>query len=130
MASFSFSGEAMNLIPKTTAFECPCCHGFIGEAAPIDMVMDSMGHPMFVAILAELKKKIGRNVRRSVLIDACYADDDTGGPDDTQRAFHANLSKLRKMIAGYGWHIQCVGGRGRGNFGGAFYRLIPSEAGQ
>ncbi|CAN7392652.1 helix-turn-helix domain-containing protein [Neorhizobium sp. LjRoot104] len=120
----------MNVQTKIQSFTCPCCRGFIGEAAPIEMVVDSLGHPMFVTLLNELSKKVGRNVRRQVLLDACYADDEDGGPDDAPRAFRANLSKLRKAIKDFGWTVECVGGRGRGNYGGAFYRLIPTEARQ
>ncbi|UHS60590.1 helix-turn-helix domain-containing protein [Agrobacterium vaccinii] len=117
----------MNHVPQTSQFTCPCCKGFIGEAAPIDAVNDSLSRPILRIILDQLSKRVGRNVRRDAIIEACYADVIDGGPDDAERVFRVNMFNLRKAIKPFGWHIECVGGVGRGQTGGAFYRLMPAE---
>lgn len=120
----------MNVNPRIQAFCCPTCRGFIGEAAPIASVRDALSKPMLIKIFDVLSDRVGKNVRRSFIIDVCYEDDEDGGPEDAEGAFRVNLHNLRKIISRYGWHIECVGGMGRGDFNGGFYRLMPIEAGQ
>ncbi len=117
----------MNHVPQTTQFTCPCCRNLIGQAAPIDAVRDSLSRPTLRILFGELSKRIGKSVRRDDLINACYADDADGGPDNAEKVFRVNMSRLRNAIADFGWHIECTGGNGRGFEGGGFYRLIPAE---
>lgn len=120
-----------NPIPRPDTFSCPCCGGYIGEAAPIEMVVDAISPTVERAILIRLSKSLSRPVPRDTLIDFIYSDDRNGGPDNAQNVFAVSISRLRRRLAAFGWTIQTIGGGGgRGGVGdGANYRLVPTEAG-
>lgn len=115
----------MNVIPATTAFECPCCHGFIGEAAPTDDVAQTITSSQKLVIFKALAKKPGRVLSVEFLENQIWGSDPNGGPDASRNAVYIMVHRLNKHIARYGWHIAS---QGRGSAGG--YRLIPTEAGQ
>lgn len=115
----------MNRVPQTTQFCCPSCKGFIGEAAPIDAVVDEITSPAAKAILSRLSKTVGKPVSRANLIDEWFSGDAGDAPDDAENEFHVHMNRLRKQIAPYGWSIKASG---KGNIvNGANYRLMPAE---
>lgn len=114
--------------PRVQTFCCPCCGGNMGEAPPIKVVRDGLTQPMQIKMLDIFASRPGHKFRREFILDQMYADDANGGPDDIENSFRVNLHNLRKSISRFGWHIQCVGGRGRGHYGGGFYRLVPVGA--
>lgn len=118
----------MNAHPRIQAYTCPCCQGFIGEAAPIQAVIEAERSWVSKAILETLSKPVGRRVRRDALIEAIYQLEDE--PDNSSNSFAVTLSHLRKRLSVYGWMIKREGSRGPTGEGGAVYRLIPAEAGQ
>ncbi|WP_105436387.1 winged helix-turn-helix domain-containing protein [Neorhizobium tomejilense] len=121
----------MNVQPRIQIFTCPCCGGFIGEAAPISTIVESMNSRVSRRLLERLGRKPGASVSRDAIIDYCYSDDPTGGPERADNVFRVMVCRLRKVIEPYGWTIQCVTGRGPSSDGaGALYRLIPTEARQ
>jgi hypothetical protein len=117
----------MNHIPQTSQFTCPCCRGFIGEAAPVEFIKDAVVGGLQVKIMSKLIDAKSRPVRMEDLIESCFADDPDGGPDDPSNSITVAIHKLRKRLEPFGWHIEKQGGGGRGFNGGAFYRLIPAE---
>lgn len=117
----------MNHVPQTSQFTCPCCRGFIGEAAPLSFARDAVVGGLQLKIFDELSARKGRSLRMSELIDRCYADDPNGGPEDPANSITVTIFKLRKRLAPLGWEIERLGGGGRGNNDGAFYRLTPAE---
>lgn len=115
----------MNHVPKTAQFCCPSCKGFIGEAAPIEFVVDEITSPAAKSILSRLSKTVGRPVSRAALIDEWFSSDASANPDAAENEFHVHMHRLRKQIAAYGWSIKASG---KGNIvHGANYRLIPAE---
>lgn len=117
----------MNVIPQTQAYVCPCCQGFIGEAAPIEMVLERVPRGQQKAILEVLARRIGRTVAKSSLISALFDDRADGGPDSASQQISVQIAYLRKNLKQFGWSIVSNGG-GRSVEG--MYRLIPTEVGQ
>lgn len=117
----------MNIIPQVQSYTCPCCHGFIGEAAPIDAVLERVARGQQKSILELLSRRVGRTVAKESVLSHLFDDRADGGPDGADRVLAVQLSYLRKFIGRYGWSIVTTGG-GRG--ASTFYRLIPTEAGQ
>ncbi|NLS03593.1 helix-turn-helix domain-containing protein [Rhizobium sp. P32RR-XVIII] len=118
----------MNVVARVQTYTCPCCGGFIGEAAPIQAVIDSEKSWVSKAILEALSKPVGKRMRRDALIEAIYQLDDE--PDGAANSFRVTLSHLRRRVQQYGWLIQTEGSKGSVQGLGAVYRLIPVEAGQ
>ncbi|MCJ8518989.1 hypothetical protein ABID21_001894 [Pseudorhizobium tarimense] len=117
----------MNAHPRIASFTCPCCKGFIGEAAPLDQVMESVTQPSRRIILEMLASKPGSPVLRDRILDRLYGDRADGGPDTGDHVVKAMVSQLRRQIEPFGWTV--TGSRGgSGNL--AQWRLIPVEAGQ
>ncbi len=117
----------MNIAPRIQSYCCPACGGFIGEAAPIGDVLDSMMDSHRKIILSVLSKKPGRIVDKNRLIEAVYGDRADGGPDSTDSAINVHLHRLRKDLSAFGWSIICIG-RNSGDFGhGGSYKLMPME---
>lgn len=112
--------------PRIKSYCCPACGGFIGEAAPIQSVIDAEKSWVSKAILDALSKPIGKLKRRDALIEAIYQFEDE--PDGAVNSFSATLSRLRKRLKAFGWAIVMEGSRGPSGERGACYRLIPAEA--
>lgn len=117
----------MNIIPRIQSYTCPCCHGFIGEAAPIDAVLERVARGQKKTILELLSRRVGRTVAKDSVLAILYDERADGGPDNPSLVLAAQISSLRKFIGRYGWSIITSGG-GRGS--PTFYRLIPTEVGQ
>ncbi|OAP40377.1 hypothetical protein AU381_00165 [Sinorhizobium glycinis] len=116
----------MNVIPQVQSYTCPCCNGYIGEAAPIDMVLERVPRGQQKAILELFAKRIGRTVAKAALISSLFDARPDGGPDLADNLINVQVSRLRKVVERHGWSIVTTGG-GRGSE--TFYRLIPTEAG-
>lgn len=119
----------MNAIPKTATFSCPCCGNSIGQAAPIDDVMNRLADNTGRLILGKLAQTVGAGIRLDVLVDAAYAGREDGGPINADDSVRVTISNLRKAISIYGWSIVCRG-RSRSELKrGGVYRLIPTISG-
>lgn len=118
----------MNVVARVQSYTCPCCGGFIGEAAPVQSIIDAEKLWVAKAILETLSKPVGKRVRRDALIEAIYQLEDE--PENPVNNFAVTLSRLRKRLSPFGWMIQREGSAGSIGEGGAVYRLIPLEAGQ
>lgn len=117
----------MNAHPRIQTFTCPCCGGFIGEAAPIEQVREFVTAPARRLVLDMLSKRIGSPVHRDAIVDRMYGHRADGGPESGSNVILAIVSQLRRQIEPYGWTIsQSKGGSGYL----AQWRLIPREAGQ
>jgi len=114
----------MNAMPRIEAVTCPCCGGFIGEAAPLEEVLKTVTQGSQRVILAALAKVPGKVVERESLISALYGY--SNGPIDADANLSVYLNRLGKTLPAFGWMIKRTGG-GRGNL--ANYRLIPTEKG-
>lgn len=114
----------MNAIPQTKPYTCPCCNGFIGEAAPIDLVVERVPRGQQRQMLDLLSKRVGRTVAKAAMISVLFDDRPDGGPDLVDNVINSQMCRLRKMVENHGWSIVTTGG-GRGSE--TFYRLIPTE---
>lgn len=117
----------MNAHPRIQTFTCPCCKGFIGEAAPIEQVREYVTAPSRRLILDMLSKRIGAPVLRDNIMSRMYGSRADGGPESGDTVLKVMVSQLRRQIEPYGWTI--TGSRG-GSGELAQWRLIPLEAGQ
>lgn len=116
----------MNHVPQTKQYVCPCCRGFIGEAAPIDKVTATLSGFNKI-ILSELAKEVGRNVSRGEILQAMYGADRDGGPDYAQNVVSIYIHRLRKILPAYGWSIVSSQRAGANTGDGGLYRLTPAE---
>lgn len=116
----------MNVIPQVQSYTCPCCHGYIGEAAPIDAVLERVSRGQQKAILEILAKRVGKTVAKDSVLSVLFDGRADGGPDNAAHVLAVQISYLRKFVGTYGWSILTTGG-GRG--ASTFYRLVPTEAG-
>lgn len=114
------------MLHQRQSFTCPCCQGFIGEAAAMQFVSDrlSLGHQQ--TVFEMLSRHMGRPVSKDRLVTALYSDRPDGGPEFADNIVSIEILRLRKAIEAFGWTITSHG-RGSGNR--AVYRLIPLEAG-
>ncbi|MBD9372793.1 winged helix-turn-helix domain-containing protein [Rhizobium sp. ARZ01] len=117
------SGEPMNVAARIETYSCPCCGGSIGEAAPIQSIIDAEKSWVSKAILETLSKPVGKRVRRDALIEAIYQFEDE--PDNAVMVFRVKLTRLRKHLGAFGWMIQREGSKGPQGGRGAVYRLLP-----
>lgn len=115
----------MNVIARVQQYSCPCCGGFIGEAAPIEQVRESITAPAQRIIFDLLSRSIGYAVRRDAIIDRMYGDRADGGPETADLILKAQVSQLRRRIEPFGWTVSVSRG-GAGHL--AQWRLIPTEA--
>ena len=112
----------MNAHPRIQAFSCPCCGGFIGEAAPLDKVAELLTSDQQRYVFDALAKKPGANVTRAELYDTVFGHRKVR-PTDPSHGFANLISSLRKRLEPHGWMIQCTNGARRG--GRSVYRLLP-----
>lgn len=117
----------MNLHTKIQSFMCPCCGGFIGEAAPIAQVRDYVTAPAQRLIFDMLSKSPGEPVMRDRIVSRMYSHRRDGGPDQSDNTLRSMVCQLRRKIEPFGWTITTSKG-GSGYL--AQWRLIPTEAGQ
>lgn len=106
------------------AFSCPCCKGFIGEAAPIADVIDAETSRVCKRILEALSRPVGSRICITTITRYIWLNKP---PSDPEAAFRITMVGLRKRIEKYGWSIICDRSRGINEHGGSFYRLIPAE---
>lgn len=99
---------------------CPCCKGFIGEAAPLEQVRRFVTSVHKVQIFDMLASEPGAPVYRKDVSAALYGK-------AVGNVLAVTVSQLRREIEPYGWTITF--GKG-GNSSLAQWRLIPVEAGQ
>lgn len=114
----------MNHIPQTTQYVCPCCKGFIGEAAPIDQVIDAEQSRVSKRILSALSNPVGSRVSIAAITRYIWLNKQ---PSNPEAVFRVTMVALRKRLDSYGWAIICDRSRGIDEHGGSFYRLIPAE---
>ncbi|WP_320196245.1 hypothetical protein RMR10_004540 [Agrobacterium rosae] len=114
----------MNHVPQTTQYTCPCCKGFIGEAAPIEAVLERVSSGQQKLFLSCLAKRIGQQVSKETIMTRFYSDRRDGGPDNADAIIAVQLSNLRRLIGTFGWSIITTGG---GHGTPTFYRLTPTE---
>lgn len=100
----------------------------MGEAAPIQAIIDAERSWVAKAILEALSKPVGRRVRRDALIEAIYQLEDE--PQGASKVFSVTLSRIRKRLKGFGWIVLREGSKGPSSERGACYRLIPEVVGQ
>jgi hypothetical protein len=127
MRRLLFSGDKMNAHPRIETFTCPCCGGFIGEAAPVDQIREYVTAPGRRLILDMLTKTVGAPVHRDLIINRMYGGRSDGGPENGDHVVKAMVSQLRRQIEPFGWTISSSRG-GSGEL--AQWRLIPREARQ
>lgn len=114
----------MNHVPQTAQFTCPCCKGFIGEAAPIEAVIDAENSTVAKRILKVLSSPVGRRVPTKDVIKSVWP---SGRPSHAVTSLRVAIMKLRRRLRHYGWSLITDRSRGINEYGGSFYRLIPAE---
>lgn len=117
----------MNVVARVQSFTCPCCGGFIGEAAGIDQVREAITAPAHRIIFDLLSRSIGSPVMRDRVMERMYGGRADGGPDNAGKVLAVQVSQLRRKLQPFGWTISGSSG-GVGEF--AQWRLIPTEARQ
>jgi hypothetical protein len=115
------------MLNQRQAFTCPCCGGYIGEAAAPEHVAEFLPHGQQRTIFDLLAKKVGRNVPRDSIMFALYGDRYDGGPDYSDNIISVQIGRLRKSVSKFGWDVVGSNRGGTGNKGS--YRLIPRECG-
>lgn len=113
--------------PRIQTYTCPCCGGDIGEAAPIEQVVENVTQPSRRLILSMLADKPGASVFRDRIIDRLYGSRADGGPDAADNLIKSIVSQLRRQIEPFGWTISTSRG-GSGDL--AQWRLIPHGGAQ
>lgn len=112
------------MVSRVQSYSCPCCGGFIGEAAkPEDVSVGLRGHKR--TMFKVLSRNIGRPVSKEDFIREMYGMRADGGPDDAGNVVCVEMLRLRRAIEPFGWTISSTGRAGLK----AEYRLIPLEAG-
>lgn len=114
----------MNHVPQTTQYSCPCCKGFIGEAAPIDAVISAENSMVAKRILQALSNPVGQRVPTKDVIKSVWPHN---RPADPALSLRVAMVPLRKRLPQYGWSLITDRSRGINEYGGSFYRLIPAE---
>lgn len=114
------------MLLKRQTFTCPCCGGFIGEAASVDEIIASLSPNSRTTIFKLLAKHIGRYVPKNQIMNDLFG---YYQPETAAMAVNVYMTHLRKEIAPFGWTIVCQGRTGGRGAEGALYRLIPLEAG-
>lgn len=114
------------MLNQRQAFICPCCGGFIGEAAAPVHVSKLLGNGYRRTLFEYMSRHVGEVVERDVLMAAIYGNRKDGGAMTAGEIVVNEMGRLRRAIEPYGWTIDGASpGRGRK----AVYRLIPMEAG-
>lgn len=113
------------MLHKRETFTCPCCGGYIGEAAPVAFVAERLPVGHQARVFEAFSRRVGRPFTKESLIQTMYGDRSDGGPETADNIVSIQVLRLRTFLEQYGWTITSEG-RGRGNK--VFYRLIPLEA--
>lgn len=103
---------------------CPCCNREMEGPVGSKWLADAPMSPQLRIIVRTLAAAYPRPVETSYLIEALYADDPNGGPDNPEGVVRTLVSRLRALLPNYGWNIP-INRAGHGNFGR--YRLKPVE---
>ncbi|NTG73272.1 hypothetical protein G6M02_08005 [Agrobacterium rhizogenes] len=100
------------------SFSCPCCGHAIGEASPVERILDADLTRQQRTIVGALSKQVGDWVRVSVLESLIWADRETARDLNASRqSISAQISKAQHVLQPLGWFI-ASDRRG-------CYRLIP-----
>jgi hypothetical protein len=112
----------MTMLHQRQAFTCPCCGGFIGEAAPIEDVIAALtGHKQ--SLVKAIAKARGMRADRAALIEAMWRG--AREPTEAVSTFNVMIYRTRIAVEEFGWALLSPG---RGGDDGV-YRLVPKEAG-
>lgn len=110
----------MNVQTRLQPITCPCCGGFLGEAAPIEAMRAHFSDGEFKAIKA-LASSGETGLTPGDLAFKLHHKDDTA----TRQKMRILICALRRKVEKFGYYIP---GGTRGRI--AVYRLLPVEAGQ
>lgn len=92
---------------------CPCCGSEI-DSVPVEALTEVMGSMQQKMILEELVRQYPRYVSMTRLIQLLWGHDPEGGPITANNVVSAQTSRLRRVIAEYGWGISdAKSGRGQ-----------------
>ncbi|SOC45738.1 hypothetical protein SAMN05892877_117127 [Rhizobium subbaraonis] len=109
----------MNIHSRKT-YCCPNCGSSIGEASPVERILDADLTRQQRLIVTALSERVGEWVRVSHLENLIWAGNETKRPIDVSRqSISTQIFKIKEVIRPLGWF---VGSDRRGN-----YRLIPLE---
>lgn len=85
---------------------CPTCGQALPTGTvPIEALLDIRAEGTMLKIIEELIRAYPRRVSIANIVDALYGDDPNGGPDDPRAVIRVLISRLRPILAGYGWTI-------------------------
>ncbi|NTA27429.1 hypothetical protein [Allorhizobium ampelinum] len=98
----------------------------MGEAAPIERVIESIKSQQRRIIVEMLSKRLLMGVHIDTLIDEIYKDDPNGGAISAIGCVHVQISHARKDLKPFGWTIL---NKGKSHSRLGMYYLVPLEAG-
>lgn len=102
------------------SFSCPCCGNPIGEASPVERILDADLTRQQRTIIGALSERVGDWVRVNAIENLIWETKDTKRPIDANRAsISVQVSKAQSILKPLGWFI-ASDRRG-------CYRLIPLE---
>ncbi len=102
--------------------KCPCCGGEVTKL-PVSALISIPMQPQHRSVAAALASAYPRRLPMGALIDALYANDPNGGPEQASNVIIVRVSQLRKKLMPYGWTVSS-GVDGPGSHAG--YRLEPA----
>lgn len=109
------------MLHKLQTFSCPCCGGFIGEAPPIDRLLECDLTRQQRIMVTMLSTNVGQWFSVITIERELWKGDGTKrAPNTSAQSISAQVTKMRPAIERSGWSIQSDR---RGH-----YRLIPLEA--
>lgn len=92
---------------------CPCCHQAVARPSP-SLLLSTLRLQRGERIIAEeLARHFGKPVPSVRLIDAMYAHDIDGGPEEASRSVDVRVCLLRRKLRSVGLAIESVGRAGR-----------------
>lgn len=108
-------------------WSCPCCGGFIGDAASIADIIATLAPNCRTTIFKTLSHQVGKFVTKQQIMSELYGYEQ---PSTGAQAISVYMSHLRKEIAPFGWMVECSGRTGGRGSEGALYRLVPAVSAQ
>lgn len=95
---------------------CRCCGARMAEyVAPREEIVARLetSNQVFLMVVQRLAWRPGNMVSYFELIDYCWSDDPTGGPDDPIRAIYNSIYTCNGYLNDLGWHVENHRGRWR-----------------